>query len=504
MSELPRTQREEVAEALAFEYPTWFFELYTEIEGSPTFLEDYQIDYLLDQSTYKIANKCRQVGGSLMVSMQKMYRAMFNESYRCDIVSINLKEAVDKIRYVRKLHDTLPARWKVPLTIDNAGSIGFHKGSKQSSIHSLAASAGIRGGRKEVVFDEYAHIKLAEPLYIAAAPAIINGDLTLDIISTPNGNLDMFSRIWKNDKNEEGIKPYSMYSRHQFIWIDCRRFTKDYEAGRHRWYNDYHQNMDYMRDLVKEFGTDKLISLYAQFPFGQFKQEFCGEFLDELTAFFPTALIQKCLHPPFAKTEDEEEHEYLDPWTRRPRDNTNQVFMGVDYGESDEETDKTSIQVLERLPNGKLMHRYSEVLSKDAFPDFPAQARHIVQLYKDFRPTKVSADHTGLGRGINPFIRKYMPEMPLEEVTFDYVNKEEMVMNLKGLMENGNIWIQQGDTQLQGQIRNIERKITDSGRATYHGKPYDDMFWALALAARAGAYKTFAIYSLGSRKPVGV
>ncbi len=504
MSELPKLQREELAEELAFKYPTWFFELFTEIEGAegrgPTILEDYQIDYLNDESTYKIGNKCRQVGGSLMVSMQKMYRAMRRTSYRCDIVSINLKESIDKIRYIRKLHDTLPIRWKVPLTVDNATSIGFHTGSRQSIVHSLAASAGIRGGRKEVVFDEFGWIKLADELYIAATPAIMNGQLALDIISTPNGNLNKFAEIWNNEKNFEGIRPYSMYNRYHFIWADCRRFVRDFEGVQHTWYNVYHENMDYMPDLVKEYGTDKLLSIYAQFPRSQFYQEFCGVFLDELTAFFPSSLIQRCLRPPYAKTEYDEEREYLDPWSRRPKGNTNQIFMGVDYGESEEETDKTSIQILERLPDGRLMHRYSEVLNKDDYPDFPSQAAHIVDVYKAFRPQRVSADDTGLGRGINPFIRKYAPDIPLEEVNFNFATKEEMVMNLKGLMENGNIWLQQGDTQLQGQIRNIERKIGENGRATYHGKPHDDMFWALALAARAGAYKPFAIYSLGSRR----
>jgi hypothetical protein len=262
--------------------------------------------------------------------------------------------------------------------------------------------------------------------------------------------------------------------------------------------------MDYMPEVVKQYGTDKLLSIYAQFPLGQFKQEFCGAFLDELTAFFPFSLIQKCLRPPYAKTEFEEEREYLDPWSSRPKGNNNQVFMGVDYGESDTDTDKTSIQILERLPEGRLLHRYSEVLSKDNYPDFPSQAQHIADVYKRFRPQKVSADDTGLGRGINPFLKKIAPDMPLDEVNFNFASKEDMVMNLKSVMEQGNLWLQQGDTQLQGQIRNIERKNAENGRATYSGKPHDDMFWALALAARAGAYKPFVIYQIGGGRLSGV
>jgi phage FluMu gp28-like protein len=499
---VPKEKVEKVAEELAFLYPTWFFELYSELEGKPLVLEDYQIRYLLDDSPFRITNKCRQAGGSLMAALQKFYRAYRNPYYRCDVVSINLKEAIDKIRYIRAIHDTLPKRYKIPLAIDNATSIGFHKGARLSTINSLAASAGIRGGRKEILFDEYAHIPLAEELLHAALPAIMNGNLTFDVISTPKGNLDPFSRIWHNNENEEGIRPYDDFSHHQFIWLDVRRFVTNYEEVQQVWYNELHQNMDYMKELVRTYGSSKLKMQLNIYPWSQFTQEFCGVFLDETTAFFPYALIQRCLRPPYAKASTSEgeieEKEYLDPWTSRPDDNNNQVFMGIDFGESDVDTDKTSIQILELdRKTGILMHRYSEVLNKQEYPDFPAQAKHIIDIYDQFRPTKVSADDTGLGRGINPFLRKERPDMAFDEVNFNFASKEEMVMNIKSLMEQGKVWLQQEDYQLQGQIRNIERKLTEHGRASYSGKPYDDMFWALALAARAGSYKPFAIYRIG-------
>ena len=482
-------------------YPPWFFEVYAEFDGKPLVLEDYQVHYLIDNSTFKITNKARQAGGSLMVALQKLYRAYRNPGYRCSIVSINLKEAIDKIRYIRHIHDSLPPSLKVPLSIDNATSIGFHGvGSKQSIIESIAASAGVRGGRKEVVFDEFAHIPLARELMYAAAPAIINGNLTLDVISTPAGNLDMFSEIWFNRPSEDAEAPFDMFQHHQFIWCDVRRFVKEgaYDECQRVWYEELNQNMDYMRDLVKEFASERLLFFYRFYPWNQFLQEFCGVFLDEAAAFFPQALIQKCLRPEYAKDENTEEKEYLDPWTERPRDNFNQIFMGVDYGESAKDTDKTSIQILELDgKTGILMHRYSEVLSKDNYPDFPAQGRHIIDVAKRFGVTKLSADFTGLGRGVNPFIKEKAPDLPIEDVNFNIKTKEEMVMNLKSLMEQGRIWIQQKDTALQGQIRNLERKLTEHGQASYSGKPYDDMFWALALAARAGAYKPFAIYRIG-------
>jgi phage FluMu gp28-like protein len=498
LAKVPKDKREALAEELSFKYPTWFFELYTELGGKPLVLEQYQIDYLLDRNTFTIMNKSRQAGGSLVVALKKFYTAYRNEAYRCDIISINLKEATDKIKYIKMIHESLPDRLRIPLTINNQTSVGFHKGMKQSVVNSLAASAGVRGGRKDIVFDEFAHIQNAEELYYAAAPAIMRGNLGVDIVSTPRGNTDMFSRIWKNAPDQDGEYPFSDYSRHEFIWCDVHDFTTNYEGAQDLWKNKLKKNMKFMDQVVAEYGTPKLKSFAKGMPWNQFLQEFCGVFLDESTAFFSQALIDSCLRPPYAKADEYEEKEYLDPWIKRPKDNHNQVFMGVDYGESAEETDKTSIQILEKDETGRLMHRYSEVLSKDQYPDFPSQARHIVDVYHKFKPNKVSADHTGLGRGINPQVRELCPDMPLEEVTFDYVNKEQMTMKLKTLMEQGLIWLQQRDIALQGEIRNIERKLTAAGRATYHGHPHDDMYWALCLAARAGGYSDFAIYTIGS------
>jgi phage FluMu gp28-like protein len=492
-----------VIEELAFTYPTWFFEILSELEGKPLELEDFQIRYLLDESTMKVTNKTRQSGGSMQLALAKFFKAYRNPAYRCDIVSINLKEATDKIKYVRNFWESLPKRYRIPLTIDNALSIGFHKGMRLSVINSLAASAGIRGGRKDVVFDEFAHIMGAEELFHSAAPAIMNGNLGVDLVSTPLGNLNLFAKIYNNEPNEFGDLPYNGFSRHQFIWLDVKRFVTDYEKVQSLWYGEeLNQDMGHMRELVMAYGTDKLKMFYYMYPWDQFKQEFCGAFLSEVDQFFPNELIQKCLRGTVGTATDGKtvyREEFLEKWHERPKDNISEVFIGIDFGESDKESDKTSIQVLERdYETGRFLHRYSEVLDKEKLPSFPAQARYIADLIKRMRPTKVACDETGLGRGIVPLLREYVPEFQLEGVNFNTQSKEAMVMTLKTLMEQDMIWLQADDIKLQGQIRNIRRDVMPSGIFRYHGEPFDDMFWALALASRGGAYTEFAMYSIGS------
>src|SRR5574339_177594 len=120
---IPERERDRVIEDLCLAYPTWFFELLCEFQGKPLVLDNFQIEYLLDDSMFKIVNKSRQSGGSFQVAMAKFYKSIRVQGYRCDIISTNLREATDKIKYIRDLHETLPKSWRPPLTLNNALSI---------------------------------------------------------------------------------------------------------------------------------------------------------------------------------------------------------------------------------------------------------------------------------------------------------------------------------------------------------------------------------------------
>lgn len=471
-----------------------------EFEGKPIILEPFQLDYLIDPSPLKVTNKTRQAGGSMQLAMSKFFRAYTNPNYRCDIVSINLKEATDKIRYIRNFYETLPKKYQIPLEIDNALSIGFHKRPRTSIINSLAASAGIRGNKKDIVFDEFAHIEGAETLFYAALPAIINGDLGVDLVSTPRGRHNTFADIWVNEPDMRGKRAYDGFSRHQFIWMDVTRFVTDYEGAQKRWYEDYHQNVNMMDDMVEEFGTEALKLQRLIFPRDIFLQEFCGVFLDDTYAVFPFALVDKCLKGSVGEAEGFEgviEEESLEAWEDgRPEDNTNHLIMGVDFANSG--GDKTAIQILEKTKDGKLKQRYSRNLDKTRFGDLPAQAEEIARVASQFQVNKIVADNTGMGQGVVPLIKRMVPGIQMEPIDFNASNKEQMVVNLKLLMEQGNIWLMEDDKQLQAEIFSIQGDQLPSGKIRYHGEPHDDMFWALAMAAKEGTYKHFAMYTIDS------
>lgn len=502
---IPEDKREDLIDALCLAYPTWFYELLVEFEDEPIVLEPFQIRYLLDNSTFKITNKTRQSGGSFQLALNQFHRAYTRKNYRCDIVSINLKEATDKIKYIRAFWETLPKKYQIKLTTDNALSIGFHDGkSKQSIVNSLAASAGIRGGKKSIVFDEFGHIPKVEELFRSALPAIMNGNHTMELVSTPRGLNTLFGEIWHNPQDERGKTKYDNFSRHEFIWVDVGRFVTDYEAAQHVWHNEYNQNMNMMEDLVEEFGNEKIKQIRDMYPWDYFLQEYCGYFIDDANALFTWELIEKCIHNPPMSAEDangvlHEEVEPLEPWIDgRPEENDNYLTMGVDFGKSGATNDKTSMQILEKTKGGALKLRYSRNLDRKFFPDFPAQAQEIARVAAQFRINKMICDEGGLGLGIVPLIRRMLPTLSIEGHEFNVPLKTELVMNLKMLMEQGNLWLLRDAKQLHAEIHGLQGTPTPSGNIRYHGEPHDDMFWALALAAREGAYKHFAMYTLES------
>lgn len=490
LDQIPSEDREATFEALAFKYPPWFFELYTEVKaGEPTLLEEFQINYLLDDSRFVITNKTRQAGGSLVVAMKHFWKAYTNEGYNCDIVSVNRAEAQGKITYIRNLWESLPIRWRHPLEIDNAEKIAFHTGRRRSVIRSIAASSGVRGGKKSIVFDEAAHIPTFESLFVAALPATVRDSGGFDVVSTPMGMQGKFHEIWYNQEGR-----YSHWARHSFIWIDVSAFCTDCQLARQTWEEEYQSNPDALHGAIyDEFATPAFQQVAYNFTSEEFLQEFGGQFLDETTAFFPHALIDAC-----RKHVEKQPNlpEYLEQWVSRPEGNDNEVMIGIDFAEGKKGGDSTSIQLVERLGDGRLMNRFHQDLEAGkGWNDFDRQLTEINGIIERFRPHRVSVDETGLGRALAQDLKRRWGGL-IDPVTFHNANKEEMALTMKRLLEEEKLWIPWDNKRLKGQIHNIKRKITPSGHIQYAGEPHDDMFWAMALACKGASRMGFRIYTI--------
>lgn len=478
-------------------YPPWFFEVLTEVvPGIPTELERFQIAYLLDEGRFKITNKTRQAGGSVVVSMAKFVKAYLNENVQCDIISINREEAQSKIRYIRNFWDSLPPRWKHPLAVDNMEKIAFHSGRNTSVIRSIAASAGVRGGRKDIVFDEAAHILGFAQLFVAALPATVRDEGGFDIVSTPRGQEGRFHEIWAN---QDGM--YSEWSRHQFIWIDVSMFCTDIDAARDMWIKKYGMDPNaLLGEVFDTFATPSFKSLASSFTSEEFLQEFCGVFVDEATAVFPYALIDPLFKHKEAQPTNErgdlDTKNVLVPWNARPEDNDHEVIIGIDFAEGKAGGDSTSIQGFEIDADARYRQRfYRDLDAGSGWDNFDSQLGEINDIIKRFRPTRVRVDATSLGRPLYQALVAEHGDALVEGVTFTNQNKHDMVTRLKRLMERQEVWFQHENKRLKGQIHNIKRTLSANRSIQYSGHPHDDMFWAVALATYEGDRLPYLIYT---------
>lgn len=478
--------RMDTIDALCMKYPTWFFEFLTEVSlGENTELAEFQIKYLLDDSRLRYMNKPRQAGGSLVMSMDKLFKAYTTEDYNCDVVSVTRSEAQGKIKYIRSLWESLPMRWRVPLTIDNTERIGFHSGRKRSTIRSIAASSGVRGGKKDIVFDEAAHIPNFDIHFVAALPATIRGEGRMEVTSTPLGKRGKFYEIFANENGQ-----YDKWSHHNFAWFDVPFFATDHKAARKKWVEEYEESPAFLWQMLDEFGTEAIKGIVLNLTSEEYHQEFCGVFVDESTAFFPYDLIEPC-------RKSDETEEKLEKWTKRPQRNQNVVSMGVDFAQGKKGGDSTSIQIVEYDEKKDITkHRYYEDMNYETgHNSFDKQLNRINELIERFQPTRVRVDGTGLGLKLAEDLKNVWGNM-IEVVMFNNHNKEMMALNLKSLFEKQNIWILRENERLRGQIHNIQRKVSASGLTTYSGEPHDDMFWALALACKNDAFRRFRILTL--------
>lgn len=495
---LPEAEKKETIDRFCKLYPPYFFELKTELDGKPTVLDQYQIKYLLDDSRFKVTSKTRQAGGSLMVAMAKFFKAYRKPGYRVDIVSVNRAEAQDKIKYVRNLYLSLPIRWKqAELSKDNTESIGFHKGANASVINSVAASTGIRGGKKDVFFDEMAFIDNADTLYTAALPALATDKtLQFEAVSTPNGQLGKYYEIWSNHENL-----YGEFARHKFGWWDVSRFTTDTEKARHTWENEYSENPDMLYKLLEDYGQDHFKKLVSSFTDEEYFQEFCATFLDEAGSYFTYQLIDHCRK--FSRLEDRGTTDkvhgpWLEQWTKRPDGNDNEFFVGIDFAEGRKGGDSTSVQVFEKGTDGIFRLRFHEDLDwRNKYTGFDKQLNRIAEVIRNFKPNRCRVDETGLGRKLAPDLAEKVGDVvKVEPITFTNQLKEQMVTNIKKLMETGKIEFPFEYKELRGQFHNMKRVVTAHGNIQYEGSPHDDIFWACSLAVKDGARGGFRIITI--------
>lgn len=448
--------------------PTILLETLTELDGAPFKLEPYQIRLLNDRSLFRIVSKSRQIGFSTAIAGEGFTRAvvapLIRKPYTANYVSINQKEAADKISIVSDLYFSIPdalketnPEIKPPLWKNSTDVIEFGRPPYQGTLVSQPASAAIRGGRKDIYFDEFAHIRDAKKLYKAALPAISRGDSRLTIVSTPLGQAGLFYDIFVDTMS------YPNWSRHSVPWWEAAVMVRDGALS------------DAMagafdlptRERVELYGSTKLVEIYKGFGGDEigFQTEYEALFVDEAEAYFPWDLIiDNQTHQPAWR--DWPEAYQAEGW----------LAIGVDLAKERDQTVITVSEIIES--DGETKYK---VLFVRAMQDsYDEQFKYLKGLIDKVKPNRVSIDQTGVGQVFVERAKAELTHSNVEGVVFTQMKKERWATSFKGDLQLRNVEYPTHQ-DLMRQIHGIRRTKTENGFYKFAGQ-HDDYFWSLMLS----------------------
>jgi phage FluMu gp28-like protein len=451
--------REQLA-ALLKESPSLFLELLTETKGIPTKLEPYQIRFLNDKSKFRLVAKSRQIGFSYIISGEGLHRILTNRSKKVNYVSINQKEASDKVNYAKQFFFSIPelSGFRAPIYTSAEFEFSLHNHPDTSYLISQPASSAVRGGEKDVYFDEFAFIRDARKLYDAAIPATTRGDSRLTIVSTPLGQSGLFFEI-ANDRAR-----YPEYSVHVVPWWECSIMSID-PAESTALAADYDTP-----ERVNRWGTDSIKSIFNNMGMDSFRQEYECSFADESVNFYPWGLIVN-------NVDDSLNSIVYDPSLK--------YVIGIDLAKK---VDKTVVTVAHIDEESGIRTIYKTFETQD---DYEKQVSFFEKLIKDLKPLRVTVDATGVGAVIAEKLVNSHGGI-VEPVVFTQALKEHWATSFKSDLQTGKIRMPR-HRDLLHEIHSIERRKSEAGNYLFRARDneHDDYYWSAMLA----------LYGVGRKSP---
>ena len=264
-----------------------FIQTAMESSGRRVRLAGYQKAHLADPSKFRVREKARGVGFSFVCAAEALAIAHLRDEYTAIFVSMNLEEAVEKIRYANQLFESMPLKWRKRKVIDNRTSIEFEDDAGRHRARLISHPCkDPRGKHKaDVYLDEFAHYgKKQRSIYVASVPIVSRGNGRLTIGSTPLASGDLFHDIMREEQRK-----YPMFSRQSIPWWMCPDLCVDVTVAKRE-----APEMD-TAERVERFAQPPLVDIFHSLDVAEFQQEYELAFADESQAYFPYELIFGCV-----------------------------------------------------------------------------------------------------------------------------------------------------------------------------------------------------------------
>ncbi len=360
--------------------------------------------------------------------------------------------------------------------------LAFHMPPYTSTVTSKPGTSAIRGGKKDMYYDEAAFINQFPTLYQAGLPAITRGEGRITVISTPFGESGLYHELW-NDAS---------WSHHKVPWWESRFMVRGaiLPDGTPN-YDPVYEAIALAPEMdtltrVDTFGSEKLKEILQSGLRGDliaFQTEYECMFVDEAEAYFPWDLILSC------------KDDSLRVYRHYPEGYTpkGDITIGVDLAK---ERDSTVFTVLdhyevEGVPHAEVVYVYA---TQEDYADQFVSLRNLVQVSNARR---VSIDATGPGQ---MFYEKsardgFGREIRVEGISFTNEKKERWATKFKADLQDQKIKYP-NHSELLNQIHGIKRTKTVTSLFRFAGDK-DDYFWSLMLGMYGAGTRPVKFHTIG-------
>lgn len=229
--------------------PVYFISTYVKVQHPvdgliPLELRDYQIEMVeaYKDNRFNVVLSARQTGKSAVAAAFLLWYSIFNFDKTVLIASNKNSNAMEMVHRLRIAYENLPMWLKPGVTDDgwNKHSVGFDNGTRIIS-EATSENSGRGLSISLLYLDEFAFVKqsIQEEFWTSISPTLSTGGACI-MTSTPNGDMDIFSQIWRGAQ----VSANGFY--YLFVPWDAppgrdKRF-KEHEIGRigeRRWKQEY-------------------------------------------------------------------------------------------------------------------------------------------------------------------------------------------------------------------------------------------------------------------------
>lgn len=395
-----------------------------------------------------------------MMAEKGVCKAIAIPGYRKIFVSLNLKEAKEKIEYAKELYNRFADVTTVPkITVDNQTELGLANGS------SLVCMFMPRGRSKsDIDFDEFAHLSNQREVYRASTPILsLGGQLTIGSTVLHSGTY--YESIW----NADGGK-FRKFRRLEIHWWDTPLHCKDVDTAR--------KNAPAMdtETRVYEYGTESLIEVFDNMLLEDFQMEFELVTIDDKTSFLPWDLIVSCT--PSGKRELVQYETLNDLLTKTKG---KRKFGGFDVGRY---IDNAEFNVSVENSETSIQERYTQTFEKESFE----LQQSVLEDYLEDPDTYLAIDKTGMGEQMSEELLDEYGSDKVMPIHFTNPMKGTLATTLKRYMKKHMVEFS-CDRHKNVQMHSIKKSVTQSGNITYlvvtdktdEAHHHADVFWSRAL-----------------------